>query len=145
MDYQDKTKEELIDILLKQKLEFDSLKTQFNEEVDKRNQIEIILNKRRKELDCHNWVSEVLSDPDLTFLEVADKIVKIVPQGMQFPELALVSLQIYDTVYRTPDFQKTNFIINQEITVYSDNSKYLSHFFNSPWILCYMTQCIFLL
>ena len=85
MNYQDKSREELISELQNQKLENDTLKVLYNKEIKYRNQIESVLNERLKELNCHNQLSEVMSNPHLSTDEVCKKTLDILPSSWQFP------------------------------------------------------------
>ena len=117
MDYLNKTKEELIGVLLDQKQELDSLKLLLNKGFDDRNQIEYVLNERLKELNCHNQISDVMSNADLSIDEVCEKIVQIIPPSWQFPEFTHVSIHIFDKIYTSPGFKETEHCLAQEIKV----------------------------
>jgi PAS domain S-box-containing protein len=115
MDYQTRSSEELISEILDQKQEIDSLKIQFNKELNDRKQIEGVLKERLKELSCHDQVAELMSNSAFSIDEVCEKIVLIIPSALQFPEIAEASIQIYDKVFKTPNFERTKNSLQQEI------------------------------
>ena len=117
MNYQDKTKEELIGELAQQKQELDSLKALFNKEINERKYVEFVLGERLKELACHNQISKIFSNPALSIETMCEEIIQVVPEAFQFPKLTRASLCIYDKVYEAPHFEKTKYFINQQIKV----------------------------
>ncbi|MBV5312351.1 MAG: PAS domain S-box protein [Prolixibacteraceae bacterium] len=117
MDYQDKLREELISELQNQILENDTLKVLYNNEINNRNKIESVLNERLKELNCHNRLSEVLSNPHLLTDEVCKKTLAILPPSMQFPEIAEASIRIPDQVFSTPGYKPSKYSMIQDIKV----------------------------
>ena len=112
-----KSREELISELLDQKQEIDSLKIRFNKEVIERNQIESVLNERLKELKCHDQLSDVLSNSELSVDEVCEKIVQIIPPAWQFPEIAKASIQIPNHVFSSPGFKPGKYSMIQDIKI----------------------------
>jgi len=117
MNYQDKSREELINELQNQKLENDTLKVLYNKEIKYRNQIESVLNERLKELNCHNQLSEVMSNPHLSVEDVCIQIVDILPPSWQFPEIAEASIRINDQVFSTRGYKPCKYSMIQDIKV----------------------------
>ena len=117
MNYQDKTREELIEELVQQRKEFNSLKTLFNKEVNERKYVEFVLRERLKELTCHNQISKIFSDSALSIEMMCEEIIHVIPEAFQFPEFTKACLCIYDKVYSLPNFSKTKHFINQQIKV----------------------------
>ncbi len=127
MNNQNQSQEELINELKKLKQELDSLKATQEKESAIREQtekdiadwrkIKFDLNKRLKELKCHNKVSEIMSNSDLSTDEVCTKIVHVIPESWQFPEAAVASIRIHDKVYFSPDFKTSKYSMLQEIKV----------------------------
>jgi PAS domain S-box-containing protein len=116
MNYNKMTKGELITKLLNTKQELDVMKGIFISNTDYQNQLEFNLKERLKELKCHNRISEFLSKPDLTADEVIEKIVNIIPEALQFPELAEASIKIGDKINKTSGFKRTVHSMVQDIT-----------------------------
>lgn len=117
MNYQDKTREELIEELVQQRKEFNSLKTLFNKEVNERKYVEFVLRERLKELTCHNQISKIFSDSALSIEMMCEEIIHVIPEAFQFPEFTKACLCIYDKVYALPNFSKTKHFIKQQIKV----------------------------
>ncbi len=106
MDYHTKTRQELIDALIK-----------LEEENNRFKKIEFDLNERVKELTCHNQLTALVNNPNLTQPEIFRQIVDIIPPAWQFPERASVSITINDSVYTTPGFVSTRLTLSQDIVV----------------------------
>lgn len=117
MNYQDKTKEELIGELAQQKKELDSLKALFHKEITERKYVELVLGERLKELACYNRISEIFSNPELSIETMCEEIIQVIPEAFQFPKLTKASLSIYDKVYAAPDLLNTKNSVNQQIKV----------------------------
>jgi PAS domain S-box-containing protein len=79
--------------------------------------IESELRERVKELTCHNEISEILENSDISFDGVIQMIVETIPPGMQFPEHAGASITIYNKVYNTQSFEKTKYSRIQDIKI----------------------------
>ena len=73
------------------------------------------LNERLKELNCHNRISEVMFNSDLSVDEVCEKIVHLIPPGCQFPEITEVKINIRDKVFQTGNFESSRNFLHQEI------------------------------
>jgi hypothetical protein len=94
MDYNDKSREELIEELEEANRELDSIRYSFHNNVTQLRQTEFQLGERRKELKCHNLISEFFYDSKISADIAVEKIVNILPDAMQFPELAEASIEI---------------------------------------------------
>lgn len=70
------------------KQEYNALKQAFDVELNERKLIESNLRERLKELNCHNQISELMSQPALSLTETIEKIVEIIPPSWQFPDIA---------------------------------------------------------
>jgi len=86
-------------------------------DITKLKNTEFILEERVKELKCHNKMSEILSDANLSVEEVFENIVQIIPDSWQFPKIAQAALTVYEKIYKTADFQSSDIFIIQEIKV----------------------------
>jgi len=86
-------------------------------DITKLKNTEFILEERVKELKCHNKMSEILSNANLSVEEVFENIVQIIPDSWQFPKIAQAALTVYEKIYKTADFQSSDIFIIQEIKV----------------------------
>jgi pyruvate, water dikinase len=76
-----------------------------------------ILEERAKELNCMYAVEEALQNTNSSLDEVFNKIIKILPSGMQFEESCLVKIVYQDFVYTSENFRETHWFIGEDITV----------------------------
>jgi pyruvate,water dikinase len=76
-----------------------------------------ILEERAKELNCMYAVEEALQNTDTSIDEVFNKIVRILPSGMQFPESCCVKIVYQDFTYTSDNFKETHWFISEDITV----------------------------
>ncbi len=90
-------------------------------DVTDRNKLQLEMNERLKELNCHNHISDVMSNSNLSVDDVCEKIVHIIPQGFQFPDITGATIQIGDKVYQTGNFNKSHHLLRQEIII-NDNA-----------------------
>jgi PAS domain S-box-containing protein len=116
MNYREKTKNELIDVLDELKQEFEAFKTSLNREIAEREKTEISLRERMKELRCHNEIATILSNANLALDDVVEKLTQIIPDSMQFPQIAGVSIKINDKVFKTQNFVKSKHTLSQQIS-----------------------------
>jgi PAS domain S-box-containing protein len=99
------------------KREYNALKQAFDVELNERKLIESNLRERLKELNCHNQISELMSQPALSITDTIEKIVEIIPPSWQFPDIAQVSIVINENTYQTKGFVKSEFALCQIIKV----------------------------
>jgi len=76
-----------------------------------------ILEERSKELNCMYAVEEALQSADSSLGDVFNKIIKILPTGMQFPDSCCVKIVYQDFVYISDNFKETHWFISEDITV----------------------------
>lgn len=88
-----------------------------HKDVTHRKNMEFAIKERLKELDCHNRLAGLFSNPDLSVDDVCQKIVEIIPPAWQFPEFTQVSVSVYDKIHTSPDFHKTDNCLSEEIKV----------------------------
>ena len=87
------------------------------------------LQERTKELNCLYLVEEILNDYSENFDSIFNKILAILPQGFQYPEICVVKLVIEGKSYISTNFAETEWKLNseikeQEITIGSLNIYY---------------------
>ncbi len=58
------------------------------------------LNERQKELNCIHTVENILTDYDLPIEDILNKILKILPQGWQFPDKCFAEIEYQEEIYR---------------------------------------------
>ncbi|MEX2371325.1 MAG: PAS domain S-box protein [Bacteroidales bacterium] len=115
MDYHKLKKDELINALIKLEEENNSLK----QSAAKRGMIKhenlinsttisgknIDLEMCLRELDCHEKISEIISQPGTSKDKILTEIANIIPQCCNFPEKTEASISIYTNTYKTPGHQ----------------------------------------
>jgi PAS domain S-box-containing protein len=79
--------------------------------------LEVLLMERLKEFNCHNRISEVIGNPNLSVDEICEKIVQLIPEGWQFPDITEVSLEIGGKIYQTVNYTANSNFLLQEITI----------------------------
>ncbi len=77
------------------------------------------LNERRKELNCLYEIKQTLRDTSMPLENVFIRILNVIPNGWQFPELCQVKFVYENQTYKTPDYQDTD--ICQTRKLFSDN------------------------
>jgi PAS domain S-box-containing protein len=73
------------------------------------------LTERLKELNCHNRISEVMSNPALSIDEVFNQIVHLIPGGWQFPDITGAFIRIRDRVYQTNNYEPGIHFLHQDV------------------------------
>jgi len=106
MDYNTKSKEELIHELIKLKEENYSLQTALETNDSESQRFELILRERLKELNCHFRMTEVLSNQALSMEDICEKMVLIIPEAFYFSEVAEASIVINSKTFKTPGYKK---------------------------------------
>ncbi len=117
MNYSDLSRDELVKMIRDMQQENESLKRYFPDQQAAEIGLEIVLNERIKELRCHNTVSEILSNPDLGYDEVLEKIVRAIPPAWQFAEQAEACIVIRDREFKTKGYKKTTNSQKQDILI----------------------------
>ena len=65
------------------------------------------LNERVKELNCLYGISKVIERPDITFEEMLQEIVDLIPPSWQYPEITCARIIIEGQEYKTKNFKET--------------------------------------
>jgi hypothetical protein len=76
-----------------------------------------ILEERAKELNCMYAVEEALQNPESSLDDIFNKIIRILPSGMQFPESCCVKIVYQDFTYNSENYKETHWFITEDITV----------------------------
>ncbi|MEI7522905.1 MAG: PAS domain S-box protein [Mariniphaga sp.] len=91
-----------------------------NTDITQRKNTEFDLRERLKELNCHNQMSEIISDLSLTAEDVINQIVRIIPGSWQFPEMAQACVTLSDKIFKTAGFQKSTLSLKQGILAHGN-------------------------
>jgi len=131
MDYNSKSKEELIRELIKLKEENYSLQATLETNDVESLRFELVLRERLKELNCHYRMTEVLSNSALSMDEICENMVLIIPEAFYFSDMAEASIVINSKTFKTPGYKKshhslihrfeTNYILGNIEVVYLDD------------------------
>jgi PAS domain S-box-containing protein len=77
----------------------------------------IDLNERFRELDCLYTISETFHNKALTKLEKLEACVQIIPNGMQFPQIANCKIQIKENEFLSVNYHKSKWFLRQLIII----------------------------
>lgn len=75
------------------------------------------LSERVKELNCLYSISKLTVKKNISFDELIKKIISVIPNAWQYPEITSVRLIIEDKIYKTDNFKETNWKQISNITV----------------------------
>ncbi|MBP7508500.1 MAG: nucleotidyltransferase domain-containing protein [Prolixibacteraceae bacterium] len=75
------------------------------------------LKERAKELSCLYEVQELLNNKELSIDEIFKEVIKILPQGWQYPDICRVQIVFRDSVYESEDLKKTKWWLKSDIVV----------------------------
>jgi len=75
------------------------------------------LREREKELRCIHRVHQVLQDQESTVTDLFRKLVRIIPEGWQFPGICMARIEYQDTVITSPGFFRTRWYQSSDIIV----------------------------
>ena len=77
-------------------------------DITERKQVEFALKKRMKEIECLQRISSIIDKESLTLGKFFNKVINLIPMGMQRPEKTGCSI-----IYKDQTFQTTNYIQNK--------------------------------
>ena len=83
----------------------------------KQSNIAFELKERAKELSCLYEVQELLNNKELSIDEIFKEVIKILPQGWQYPDICRVQIVFGDSVYESEDLKKTKWWLKSDIVV----------------------------
>jgi pyruvate, water dikinase len=75
------------------------------------------LRERAKEIKCLYQVQELLSDQKLSDSELCVEIVKILPQGFQYPDVCRAKIMLSGKKYAAEPFTETKWVLSSGISV----------------------------
>jgi PAS domain S-box-containing protein len=82
-----------------------------------RNQMELALDKRVKELRCLYDIASITGTPDSTIREKFSEIVNILPRAFQHPDIAFARITLNGEIFKTGDYRRTDQRIAADIIV----------------------------
>ena len=121
MEFSNKSKEELIRAYEQLEQAFESLNEAYAGEKLKRQKSDLILRERMKELNCHNRMTEIMSDSDDSIDVVLQKVVEILSEEWQFPEISGASIHFGDKIFQTSNYHLAR--IHQESDIVISGQK----------------------
>lgn len=114
------SKEELVQKLAAANEEIAVLKEQLVDQRSIRERIDLELQERRKELECHNQISIILNERGQSLDDTLQKILNIIPPAFLRPECTSACILVRGKRYATPHFSTNNPAIQDEIRVGED-------------------------
>ena len=75
------------------------------------------LAERVKELNCLYSISTLIEKPAITFDQILQGTVELLPSGWQYPEITYGRITYYDHIFISKDFQETQWQQNCEILI----------------------------
>ncbi|MFC2057296.1 hypothetical protein ACFLTO_07055 [Chloroflexota bacterium] len=109
-----KTKEQLITelIALRQRVtEKETVEHEYHQVLDH-------LHERTKELSCIYTIAQVIDDPKITFHEIYQQVVDLLPMGFQYPDITRAKIVIDDKEFKPLEYRDTNWELSSAIEVY---------------------------
>jgi CRP/FNR family transcriptional regulator len=79
------------------------------------------LNERKKELNCLYEVKQILRDTNAPLDSIFNQIIKVLPDGWQFPGKCEVKIEFEEKTFKSSDFKES--IIKQESPLFTDNAE----------------------
>jgi len=80
------------------------------------------LKERQKELNCIHGVESVLTDFDSPIGNIFQKILDIIPQGWQFPDICFAEIEYYDKIYKNSKSPNTEYV--QKSPLHKNNIRF---------------------
>ena len=100
---------------------------QLQREIDRRKQTEEALRRKNhdfverfKELNCLYAISKLVEWPDISFEEILQGIVELIPPAWQYSEVTCARIILEDQEFRTENFRETAWKQTSDIIVYGD-------------------------
>ncbi len=117
MDYTNNSKDELLHKL--QELEQALKALEISHEYEKKNheKLDFMLRGRLKELNCHYQISQIMGNENSSVDEVIEKIALTIREGWQFPEIAVVLIDVEGKIYKSERFEISEWTHAKDIVV----------------------------
>lgn len=88
-----------------------------NKEINIRKQAESNLNKRLKELDCLQNISNLVNKPGASVEQIFKKVTDIIPKAYQYPDIAYCRVVFNKQEFKAEDFKKTKWMQAEDIKI----------------------------
>jgi len=75
------------------------------------------LTERAKEFNCLYEIQKLMNDPEISFDDLCQGIVEIIPSGMQFSEVCRVQLIYGNRIYQVEEFVESQWVLDSPIKV----------------------------
>jgi len=75
------------------------------------------LQERVKELNCLYHISEIMDKRELDIHDTLESVVKLIPEGLQYPEFACASIIFDNKNFKTDNFCKTEWRLSADIVM----------------------------
>ncbi len=108
MDYSDNSVEKLNARLQSVQKELEALKIKLKDATVVKEKLGFELTERKKELKCHNLLSQIFSLSGLSQKQVFHEILDAIPASWQFPEITQVCIKINDDIFQTPGYHTSD-------------------------------------
>ncbi len=86
-------------------------------EAAKRQKAEHAMQSRMKELDCLYRLSRLIETPGISLEDILQGAVLLVPEGCQQPDIICAKIVLNGGVYKTPNFEDTEWTLSREFLV----------------------------
>ncbi|KUG21720.1 hypothetical protein ASZ90_008524 [hydrocarbon metagenome] len=96
---------------------FNEMANSLETDILKRNEAELALKERLKELNCLYSLAALIEIPGISLQEILQKIVFLLPPAMRFPEIAEAWITLEGQSFQTEQFRETTWGLTQTITV----------------------------
>jgi PAS domain S-box-containing protein len=121
MDFNNEAREELLLALQTLEQSYNSLDIKYKNALKVQANYELLLSERVKELQCHSRLTEILGHSDYSLNESLSKIVKILPEAWQYPEIAEAMIKVGETNFATENYEISKW--KQQIDILSHGEK----------------------
>lgn len=92
-------------------------------------ELSLKLKEREKELKCIYQIDHVLKKTDLAIEDVFKEILRIIPEGWQFPNICAVEINYNDEVYKSPYFSESKWSMSSDIVLNEKTHGYLKLYY----------------
>lgn len=99
------------------KEELQHTKNELEKEKLKRKTIRHHLKERKKELHCHNILTEIFHDQTIDTEKAMVQILKVIPSSWQFPKIAEAQIIIGEAQFQTPGYRESKYQLKEQIVV----------------------------
>jgi len=89
-----------------------------NRDITERKRVEYELQERMKELGCLYEIASITERPGITLDEIYKETVELIPQSLQYPEVACAQLTIDGKAYKTSNYRETEWKESADIKVH---------------------------